>query len=175
MHPVKKFTSNFFFIIRCIIILNCKQSKTRSKCKCRAVFWNVVSALEKSRMTMTTWANKSHSLLRRFINSQLSGMPFTDFTLWLAPNWNLGLSQVGFWTSHAKSVETAAQGNTTVFTPVTAARDSSRGASEETEPTSVNLALRWGLLLIYYKFSFDFYMFPFQHFHAMLKWQNFVQ
>lgn len=54
----------------------------------------------------------------------------------------VGLSQVEYWTSHAKCVVTAAQGNTTVFTPVTAARDSSRGASAETGHTSVNLALR---------------------------------
>lgn len=53
--------------------------------------------------------------------------------------------QVGFWTSHAKCAATAARGNTTVFTPVTAARDSSRGASAETGRTSANLALRWGL------------------------------
>lgn len=61
--------------------------------------------------------------------------------------------QVGFWTSHAKCAATAAQGSTMEFTPVTAARDSSRGASAETGPTSVNLALRWGLSLIYYIFS----------------------
>lgn len=62
---------------------------------------------------------------------------------WLVSNWNVGLPQVGFWTSHAKCAATAAQGNTMVFTPVTAARDSSRGASAETGLTSVNLALRW--------------------------------
>lgn len=50
--------------------------------------------------------------------------------------------QVGFWTSRAKFVETVVQGNTTVFTPAMAARVSSRGASAEIGPTSVNLALR---------------------------------
>ncbi len=73
---------------------------------------------------------------------------------WMVSNCNLGLSQVGFWTSRAKCAATAARGNTTVFTPVTAARDSSRGASAETGPTSVNPALRWGLLLISYLSSF---------------------
>lgn len=51
--------------------------------------------------------------------------------------------QVGFWTSRAKFAETVVQGNTTGCTPVMAARASSRGASAEIEPTSVNLALRW--------------------------------
>lgn len=69
---------------------------------------------------------------------------------WVVSKWNVGLSQVGFWISHAKCAATAVRGNTTVFTPVTAARDSSRGASAETGPTSANLALRWGLLLIPY-------------------------
>lgn len=67
-------------------------------------------------------------------------------------NWNTGLSppmQVGSWTSRAKCAATAARGNTTVFTPATAARDSSRGASAGTGPTSANPALRWGLLAIY--------------------------
>lgn len=57
--------------------------------------------------------------------------------------------QVGFWTSRAKFAETVVQGNTTGCTPVMAARASSRGASAEIEPTSVNLALRWDLYYCY--------------------------
>lgn len=83
-------------------------------------------------------------------------------------NENCGLAQVGFWTSHARCAATAAQGNTTVFTPATAARDSSKGASAGTEHTSVNPALRWGLLLIFYLFiCFVFFIYIFNLTHCV--------
>lgn len=65
-----------------------------------------------------------------------------------------GRLQVGSWTSRAKCAVTAAQGSTTVFTPATAARDSSRGASAGTGLMSANLAHRWEARLLTFYLSF---------------------
>lgn len=114
------------------------------------------------------YSNIIHNLLFAFIALETAPSGFLA-TWWMLPNWDLGLPQVGFWTSRAKCAATAAQGNTTVFTPVTAVRDSSRGASAETEHTSANLALRWGLLLIYSIFPFEVFRFPFSQFPYWLE------